>query len=155
MIRKHFRIRRIVIGLAFAAIAAPVAQAHTGYTLEGPTPGVLRTDARHAVLLRHASDMPTQPAPLTQAQVAALRYQAMVDAYSRQAPVRSENSFGVPGPSAGGAQGPSTTKTTSVVSSSSFDWRDAGIGASTVFAAALMILTAVLLGRRHRSLASV
>jgi hypothetical protein len=149
MIRKHFRIRRIVIGLAFAAIAAPAAQAYTGLTLEGPTRGV----ASHQRIV--ASEISVQPAPLTQAQVAALRYQAMVDLYSRQAPVRSENSFGVPGPSAAGAQGPSAAATTSVVSSRSFDWRDAGIGGLVVFGAALMVLTAMLLGRRHRSLASV
>jgi hypothetical protein len=66
--------------------------------------------------------------------VDALRYQAMVDLYSRQNPVRSENS---------------------TVRSDRFDWSDAGIGASIVFGAALMLLTAVGLGRRHRSLASV
>jgi hypothetical protein len=172
MIRKHFRIRRIVIGFAFAAILAPSAQAFTGYTVDGTTPGMYRTDARHQALVnRHvaagqlqtpiaspqrkiASEISVQ-STLTPAQVDALRYQAMVDLYARQNPVRSENSFGVPGPSAGGAQGPVATRTVSQASSS-FDWSDAGIGGSIVFGAGLLLLTAVILGRRHnRSLASV
>src|SRR5215210_8568449 len=43
MIRKHFRIRRIVIGFAFAAILAPSAQAYTGYTVDGGAPGLAST----------------------------------------------------------------------------------------------------------------
>ena len=162
MIRKHFRIRRIVLGLAFAAILAPSAQAVTGYTIDGPTPGVYRTDARHQALVdRHAAlgqlQSPSVQSTLTPIQVEGMRWQAMADVYARQNPVRSENSFGVPGPSAGGAQGPVATQTVSHVgSSSSFDWKDAGIGGSIVFGAALMLLAAVTLGRRHhRSLASV
>ena len=39
MFRKHFRIRRLVLGLAFAAFAAPAAQASTGYLVDGgPAP---------------------------------------------------------------------------------------------------------------------
>jgi hypothetical protein len=172
MIRKHFRIRRIVIGFAFAAILAPSAQAYTGFSVDGGTANMKVTDAWHQALVdRHAaagqlqtpiaspqrkirSEISVQ-STLTPAQVDALRYQAMVDLYSRQNPVRSENSFGVPGPSAGGAQGPVATRTISQASSS-FDWSDAGIGGSIVFGAGLLLLTAVILGRRHnRSLASV
>jgi hypothetical protein len=172
MIRKHFRIRRIVLGLAFAAIAAPAAQAYTGYTTDGTTPGNYRTDARHQALVdRHAAlgqlQLPiTSPqrkiaseisvqSTLTPLQVEGMRWQAMADLYARQNPVRSENSFGAPGPSAGGAQGPIGVE---VVASTSggFDWSDAGIGGSIVFGAALMLLAAITLGRRHqRSLASV
>jgi hypothetical protein len=150
MIRKHFRIRRIVLGLAFAAIVAPAAQAQTGLLIDGTTPG-LYAKADGGI----ASEISVQPAQLTQAQVAALRYQAMVDLYSRQNPVRSENSFGAPGPSAAGAQGPVSERVIRTASASSFDWSDAGIGASVVFGAALMLLTALVVGRRHRSLASV
>jgi hypothetical protein len=151
MIRKHFRIRRIVLGLAFAAILAPSAQAVTGYTIDGGT-AVMQSAPTSKSIRSEISVQPT----LSQAQVEALRYQAMVDFYARQNPVRSENSFGVPGPSAGGAQGPVATQTVSQVGSSSFDWSDAGIGGSIVFGAALMLLAAVTLGRRHhRSLASV
>jgi hypothetical protein len=166
MIRKHFRIRRIVLGLAFAAILAPSAQAVTGYTIDGGT-AVMQatTDARHQALLdRHAAAGQLQvpitsssvQSTLTPLQVEGMRWQAMADSYARQNPVRSENSFGAPGPSAGGAQGPVATQTASRVGSSSFDWSDAGIGGSIVFGAALMLLTAITLGRRHnRSVASV
>jgi hypothetical protein len=141
MIRKHFRLKRIALGLAFAAIAVPVAQAK---------PVGSENTSRKPI----ASEISVQ-STLSQAQVEALRYQAMVDFYARQNPVRSENSFGAPGPGAAGAQGPISASTVSTVRSDRFDWSDAGIGASIVFGAALMLLTAVGLGRRHRSLASV
>jgi len=149
MIRKHFRIRRIVIGFAFAAILAPSAQAYTGYTVDGGAPGLASTQKS----IR--SEISVQSAPTT-LDAETMRWQAMKDYYARQTPVRSENSFGAPGPSAAGAQGPIATRTVSQVGSGSFDWSDAGIGGSIVFGAALMLLAAVLLGRRHnRSLASV
>jgi hypothetical protein len=171
MIRKHFRIRRIVLGLAFAAIAAPAAQAYSGYTVDGPTPGIQsKTDARHQALLdRHAAlgQLPiTTPqrkiaseisvqSTLTPLQVEGMRWQAMADLYARQNPVRSENSFGAPGPGAGGAQGPTGVEVVASTSSR-FDWSDAGIGASVVFGAALMLLlAAAALGRRNRPLATV
>lgn len=173
MIRKHFRIRRIVLGLAFAAIAAPAAQAGSGLYVDGPTPGIqYKTDARHQSLLdrngpvghlqvpvtspqrKIASEISVQ-STLTPLQVEGLRWQAMADLYALQNPVRSENSFGAPGPSAAGAQGPTGVE---VVASTSggFDWSDAGIGASVVFGGMLMVLlAAVALGRRNRPLASV
>jgi hypothetical protein len=151
MIRKHFRIRRIVIGLAFAAITAPAAQAYSGLTTDGPTRGVQSASTQTSI----RSEISVQPTALTQAQVEALRYQAMVDRYAQLSPVRSENSFGAPGPSAGGATGPTGVETVATTSSS-FDWSDAGIGGSVIFGAMLMVLlTAVTLGRRHRSVASV
>jgi hypothetical protein len=168
MIRKHFRLKRIALGLAFAAIAVPVAQAKPVSEIQGyggTTPTMAQLEAQgNAYQMRVqsestsrtpiASEISVQPT-LSQAQVDALRYQAMVDFYARQNPVRSENSFGAPGPSAGGAQGPSSVSTVGTARSDRFDWSDAGIGASIVFGAVLMLLTAVGLGRRHRSLASV
>jgi hypothetical protein len=155
MIRKHFRIRRIVLGLAFAAILAPSAQAMTpGTYADGASLGTYKSQSSTNVRTPEiqAGIVPT----LSQGQVEALRYQAMVDAYTRQTPVRSENSFGAPGPSAAGAQGPVSVQTASTVRSDRFDWSDAGIGGSIVFGAALMLLTAVGLGRRHhRTLAGV
>jgi hypothetical protein len=185
MIRKHFRIRRYVFGLAFAAalIAPAAAQAVSGVMTDGPATGVRQTDARHAALLSNktvapASPLSAQPTGIGQ-QAYAARMQAMADAYKRmqsqptsigqqaygarlqatadryasigQGPVRSENSFGAPGPSAGGAQGPVAVKTASVSSSSGFDWNDAGIGAGAAFGIALLLVTAVALGRRYRS----
>jgi hypothetical protein len=156
MIRKHFRIRRYVFGLAFAAalIAPAAAQAITGITSEGPATGVQQTDARHAALLNKQTVAPAQPAGIGQ-QAYAARMQAMADRYQAmqqaQTPVRSENSFGAPGPSAGGAQGPVAVKTASASSSSGFDWNDAGIGAAVAFGIALLLVAAVALGRRYRS----
>jgi hypothetical protein len=185
MIRKHFRFRRYVLGLAFAAavIAPAAAQAYSGVTTDGPATGVQQTDARHAALLNKqtvapASPVSPQPTGIGQ-QAYAARMQAMADAYARmkaqptalgqqaygqrlqamadryasigQGPVRSENSFGAPGPSAGGAQGPVAVKTASASSSSGFDWSDAGIGAAGAFGIALLLVTAVALSRRYRS----
>lgn len=214
MIRKHFRIRRYVFGLAFAAalIAPAAAQAYSGVTTDGPATGVQQTDARHAALLNKQTVAPASPvypqtAPQTagvgeqayQARVQAMadaakriqskptaigqqayaarlqaaadywatrqagptalgqqaygaRMQAMADRYQSmgQGTVRSENSFGAPGPSAGGAQGPVAVQTATVSSSSGFDWNDAGIGAAVAFGIALLLVTAVAVGRRFR-----
>jgi hypothetical protein len=184
MIRKHFRFRRYVLGLAFAAVlvAPAAAQAYSGAFTDGPATGVQQTDARHAALLNKqnvapASPLSAQPTGIGQ-QAYAARLQAMADAYARlkaqptaigqqayaarlqamadryqsmgQGTVRSENSFGAPGPSAGGAQGPVVVKTASASSSSGFDWNDAGIGAAVAFGIALLLVTAVALGRRYR-----
>jgi len=40
---------------------------------------------------------------------------------------------------------------TQTAASDGFNWSDAGIGASVTFGAALMLLMAVILGRRFRS----
>jgi hypothetical protein len=70
---------------------------------------------------------------------------------SESSAVRSENSFGAPGPSLAGATGPTEVELARTASTSRFDWSDAGIGASVTFVAGLMLLTALFLGRRHRS----
>ena len=134
MIRKHFRMRRIVLSLAFAAIAAPVAQA-------APTPeiqsGITRTSDAY---------LTTEVSPYE------MRGTHVVPSGMTVTPtsvVRSENSFGAPGPSAGGAAGPHSVATASVTSS--FDWNDAGIGAASAFGVALLLVTAVMLGRRRRT----
>jgi hypothetical protein len=165
MIRKHFRLRRIVLGLAFAALVVPVAQAKPLYGHGGTTPTMAELEAQAAayqsqsqqiVRSGHGGTTPTMAQLEAQAveyqrqQVEGLRWQAMADAYQSQSPVRSENSFGAPGPSAGGASGPIGVDLISTSPTSGFDWSDAGIGASVVFAAALMLLVAVGLGRRHR-----
>jgi hypothetical protein len=178
MIRKHLRRKkRFAIGLAFAALAAaPTAQAMNGITLEGPTPGVRVTDARHAALLmkhqptagqvaltapvlssildRHVAAgklaLPVETG-ITPLQADGMRWQAMAQYYANQSPVKSENSFGAPGPSAGGAQGPTGVEVVSSTSNGGFDWSDASIGGAVAFGAALILLTAVGLGRRYRS----
>jgi hypothetical protein len=175
MIRKHLRRKKIAIGLAFAALAAaPTAQAMNGITLEGPTPGVRITDARHAALLmkhqptaghvaltapvlssildRHvAAGKLALDTGITPVQADGLRWQAMAQYYANQSPVRSENSFGAPGPSAAGAQGPTGVELASSTSNTGFDWSDAALGAAFALGCALILLTAIVLGRRYRS----
>jgi hypothetical protein len=140
MIRKHFRIRRLVLGLAFAAVfAVPVAQA---------TPNVYGPTAEIQSGLTVVSDayLTTEVSPYE------MRGTHVVPSGMTMTPtsvVRSENSFGAPGPSAGGAVGPQSVATASATSS--FDWNDAGIGAAGALGVALLLVTAVMLGRRHRT----
>ena len=132
MIRKHFRLKRIALGLAFAAIAAPVAQA----TPYGGSPASQQDQ----------SVLSTEVSPYE------LRSTHIVPGGMTLAPssiVRSENSFGAPGPSAAGATGPQHVISTT--SASGFDWTDASLGAAAAFAMALVLLTTVGLGRRNRS----
>jgi hypothetical protein len=145
MIRKHFRLKRIALGLAFAAVVVvPTAQARVALVDGHPAP-VSYSAVAHPI----ASEISVQSG-VPQLQVEGLRWQAMADAYQAQSPVRSENSFGAPGPSLAGATGPQVVAAASTTSDG-FNWSDAGIGASVAFGAALMLLMAVVLGRRFRS----
>ena len=147
MIRKHFRLKRIALGLAFAAvIVVPTAQARVTL-VDGHAAPVSYTAVAHQPI---ASEISVQSG-VPQLQVEALRWQAMADAYQAQSPVKSENSFGVPGPGLAGATGPQIVAATAGTTSDGFNWSDAGIGASIAFGAALMLLMAVILGRRFRS----
>jgi hypothetical protein len=142
MIRKHFRLKRVLLGLAFAMVAAPSAQAYTGLTIDGSTPGI----QSHSSI---ASEMSVQAQPMSQLQIQAMRLDAMAAAYQSKSPLRSENSFGVPGPSLAGAQGPVSVEAVSTAGSDGFNWNDAGIGASVAFGVALLLLLSVALGRRY------
>jgi hypothetical protein len=131
MIRKHLRIKRIALTLALAAVAAPTAQA--AVYLDGPTPGI------QAGYIRAAS------------------HQAVRSEISVQATVTPLQA-GRPGITAAGAalaaqKHTALPVTAQVVKSagSSFNWSDAGIGASVAFGAALLLLTVVGLGRRNRT----
>lgn len=141
MIRKHFRIRRLVLGLAFAALAAPVAQATPN--VYGPTAEI------QSGITAQAADayLSTEVSPYEMRGTHVVPNGMTVTPTSV---VRSENSFGAPGPSAGGAVGPHSVATASATSTG-FDWSDAGIGAGTAFGLALLLVTAVMLGRRHRT----
>ena len=140
MIRKHFRLKRIALGLALAtAVVAPTAQA--AVYVDGPTPGVQAGYIRAAAY---------------QLKVEGMRWMAMANQYQNR-----------PGITAAGAAlanqkhtalpVPITQALTSSVSDGGFNWSDAGIGAVVSFGAALLLLTAIGLGRRSRSrgLASV
>jgi hypothetical protein len=133
MIRKHFRLKRIALGLAFAAIAAPVAQAtpYGGSPTSQKDQAVLSTEVSEYEVV---SGRTILPGGMTLAPSSV---------------VRSENSFGAPGPSAAGATGPQHV--ISSTSSGTFDWTDASLGAAVAFGTALVLLTAVALGRRYRS----
>ncbi len=134
MIRKHFRLKRVVVGLAFAAIVAPAAQA-TPYG--GTASSSSRVD----------SYLSTQVAPYE------LRTHVLPSGMTLAAPLvaRSENSLGAGGPSTVGATNPVRVPVASTVSADAFDWSDAAIGALAAFGTALVLLTALVLGRRQHS----
>ncbi len=161
MFRKHFRIRRVVLGLAFAAFAAPAAQASTGYMVDGGPAPVSRTDdtaLSQSYLQYHQVGGPLAPpaqirsensqtaSAITPLQADGLRWQAMADFYAQQVTgaATSERSNGVKGPD------PSLVPQLVSATSSSFDWQDAGVGASTAFGVALLLIIGVAMVRRNQ-----
>jgi hypothetical protein len=83
-----------------------------------------------------------------QAKVEALRYQAMARAYLNNPGTVSAAGVVNPRHSALSSLSVPVPRATS---SNGFNWSDAGIGAAVAFGAALMLLMAVVLGRRFRS----
>ena len=180
MFRKHFRFRRLVLGLAFAAVAAPAAaQAQTGVFVDGgPVPvSTVSLSTPPAYLRYHEVGAPVAAGPIARsersynasAQLTAetkrflamakatqrtitpleadgLRWNAMAKFYAQNQPsvAISERSNGVKGPD------PSLVPQVVLSTSSGFDWTDAGVGASTVFAAALLLGIALYLTRRNQ-----
>jgi len=140
MTRKHLRLKKIALGLAFAAVAVPTAQASV--LLDGhPAPVSYSSVAQQPI----ASKISAQPG-VSQLQVEGLRWQAMAKAY--------ENAPGITAAGAALSNAKHSAYPVSVVQTSSsdgFNWSDAGIGASIAFGTALMLLMAVVLGRRFRS----
>jgi hypothetical protein len=153
MIRKHFRLKRIALGLALAtAVVAPTAQA--AVYVDGPTPGVQAGYIRAASHQKVASEMSVQ-SPVSQLKVEGMRWMAMANQYQNRpgitaagAALANQKHSALPVP---------ITQALTTSASDGFNWSDAGIGASVSFGAALLLLTAVGLGRRSRSrgLASV
>lgn len=140
MIRKHFRLKKIALGLAFAALViAPTAQARV---VDGHAAPISYTAVAHPI----ASEISVQSG-VPQLRVEGLRWQAMAKAY--------ENSPGITAAGAALSNAKHTAYPVSVVqattTSDGFNWSDAGIGASVAFGAALMLLLAVVIGRRFRS----
>ncbi len=142
MIRKHFRLKKIALGLAFAAVVVPTAQAKVvidGYTAPASSAAVVHQPI--------ASEISVQ-SPVSQLQVEGLRWQAMARQYENR-----------PGITAAGAALSNAKHTaypvpvtqTQAATSDGFNWSDAGIGALVAFGAALMLLTAFVLTRRNRS----
>jgi hypothetical protein len=161
MFRKHFRFRRLVLGFAFAAFAVPAAPAAAAslstFVDGGPAPVSLApATSENSTYFRYhevgypvgtgpeaKSDNAGRDAAVRALQADGLRWTAMAQAYSLPNSAISERSNGVKGPD------PSLVPQVITATSTGFDWTDAGIGASTAFAIALLLVTGVALGRRH------
>jgi len=141
MIRKHFRLKKIALGLAFAAVVVPTAQAKV--VLPG-NPAPASTPVANQPI---ASEISVQ-SPVSQLQVEGQRWMAMANQYQNR-----------PGITAAGAALSNAKHDaysapviqTQTATSDGFNWSDAGVGALVAFAAALMLVTAFVLSRRHRS----
>src|SRR5207244_2725065 len=141
MSRKHFRLKRIALGLAFAAVAVPTAQAEpVAYT---PVP-----------------NQPIASGISVQAPVAKLGAAALVNAPASQplgSGISVKSTENRPGITAAGtaianakhSAYPVQVAQTQAAGSRGFNWGDAGIGASISLGVALMLLMAVVLGRRY------
>ena len=167
MIRKHFRLKKIALGLAFAAVVVPTAQARvvidsapasqgtaiklTGAALVNAPAPVSQTVQLTGAALVNAPAPVSQAAaqaPLSQLQVEGMRWEAMARQYESR-----------PGITAAGAAlsnarhdaYPVPVAPTQTATSDGFNWSDAGVGALVAFGAALMLVTAFVLSRRHRS----
>jgi hypothetical protein len=134
----------MVLGLAFASIAVPVSSAAAAggnsiFVDGGPAPVSAPTVEIRSENARATSTM-------TGLQADGLRYTAMAERYQQLQPTVavSERSNGIKGPD------PSLVPQLASSTSNSFDWRDAGLGASTVFAAALLLGIGIVLTRRHQ-----
>jgi hypothetical protein len=161
MFRKHLRLRRrIFVGLAFAALTAPAAaQAQTGFFVDGgpaPVSNVAVSSYQPSYLRYHEVGAPVAAGPQavsersytvgSQLTAETKRMLAMAQAtrYVPTSAAISERSNGVAGPD------PSLVPQIALATSSGFDWSDAGIGASTVLAAALLLGIALFFTRRNQ-----
>ena len=132
MIRKHFRLKQIALGLAFAAVVVPTAQARVvidGYAAPVSYTAVAHQPITSTIKLTGAA-LVNAPASRVTAAPAGIK---LTGAALVNAPVPT-----------------SDTSTGGTASSSSVNWSAVGIGASVSFAALLLLLTAVALGRRNR-----
>lgn len=176
MRRKHFRLKRIALGLAFAAVVVPTAQAKpvpltpapqqpiaSEISVQSPVSQLTQETKRWLAMAKAtdnlqaytpvarrpvASEISVQ-SPVSQLAVEGLRYQAMARAYENRPGITAagaalsnarHSAYSVP-----------VTQTQAAAGSDGFNWSDAGVGASVTFGAALMLLMAVVLGRRARS----
>jgi len=134
MIRKHFRLKRIALGLAFAAIVVPVAQA--------------KPVSQSPVRLSGAA-LVNAPAPASVQSRIQLSGAALVNA---PAPVSAQSPIHLTGPALVNAPAPVSRVTVAGTSNSdNFSWSNAWIGASVSIGALLLLVTAVGFGRRARS----
>ncbi len=150
MIRKHFRLKKIALGLALAAVFVPTAQARVvlnGYTAPASSAAVAHQPTT-AIKLTGAA-LVNAPAPVSAIKLTGA---ALVNA---PAPVSHVTATGtatkLTGAALVNAPAPVSHITAGTASSSNFNWSYAGIGASVLLGALLLLVTAVGLGRRNRS----
>ena len=143
MIRKYFRRRRLILGIAVAAAFAAPMSAQAMVAIDGPTGG----EQAYVIPKSHGSvvQSPAQAAAY-QLKVDAMRGQALNNAYQ----VRVDTMRGQKLNSTWASNIPSSTVATSTMTSDGFNWSDAGIGAAVTFGVVLFLLTAVGFGRKHR-----
>jgi predicted membrane-bound mannosyltransferase len=144
MIRKYFRRKRLILGLAVAtAFAAPVS-AQAMVIIDGPSGGessyVIPSSSGNTVV------SPAQSDAAYQLKVEAMRGQALNNAY--QLKVDAMRGQQLNKTWAGSVN--QTPVVSSTSTSDGFNWSDAGIGAAVTFGVVLFLLTAVGLGRKHR-----
>jgi predicted PurR-regulated permease PerM len=134
MFRKHFRFKRFALGLAFAAMALPVAPAGAvglSNSVNGPSQFYKQQQEQMSKAISDLSNSVNGPAQFYKQQQEQMS-QAISDL---------RNSVKRPDPS--------LVPQTVLSTSSGFDWKDAGIGASTVLATALLLGIALIVTRRR------
>jgi hypothetical protein len=150
--RKNWLIKRIALGFAIAAFAAPVAQGRVDEGIPGQ-PNAPQTDkASHSVMPpepRNSGIIPCVPACGSEE----LLPQSLVDQYGDQGsaakahkPLRLGGALARTDPQ--GSWGPIAAILADQPSATGFDWDDAGIGAGLAFALVLLAGGAVLTTRR-------
>jgi hypothetical protein len=128
MIRKHFRFKRMILGLAVGfAIAAVTAPVVSAMRVDGAIGGAQASSGKYGTLDPWAYNVIHRS---TQTTVAPAGKYGQLDPWAYTVIHQSSPSVVTSRPDNG------------------FNYSDAGIGASVSFGAALLLLTAVALGRR-------
>ena len=131
MIRKHFRFKRMILGLAVGfAIAAVTAPVVSAMRVDGATGGAQASSEKYGTLDPWAYNVIHRS---TQTNVAPAGKYGQLDPWAYTVIHQSSPSVVTDRPNNG------------------FNYGDAGIGASILLGAAILLLTAVALGRRYRS----
>ena len=131
MIRKHFRFKRMILGLAVGfAIAAVTAPVVSAMRVDGATGGAQASSEKYGTLDPWAYNVIHRS---TQTNVAPAGKYGQLDPWAYTVIHQSSPSVVTARPDNG------------------FNYGDAGIGASILLGAAILLLTAVALGRRYRS----
>jgi hypothetical protein len=156
MIRKHFRFKRLILGLtvgfAIAAVTAPAVLAMHGNWATG---GTQASSEKYGTLDPWAYNVIHRS---TQANVASAGTSVPLDPWaynvihrSTQANVASAGKYGQLDPWAYTVIHRSSPAVVTARPNNGFNWSDAVIGASASFGAALLLVTALAFGRRYRS----